>query len=98
MKTTPERIKELEVADAEGRVVVVPFSIPRVVFYLNISGFNKPRIDTWPIHRIRIEADKAGRPYIAKMGSAFTTGLKSEEIYLTRAEAEAALERIKADA
>ena len=92
IEVTEERLRELETADAEGRVVVLPCKVGDIVYVLHRRG-NTAFITEEAVTSIKITRGRIA--YCFGSYSAYETCEGEYRIYFVRAEAEAALEAMK---
>lgn len=87
-----KKLGELEDAEDEGRLVVLPCKVGDTVwtFYDDMSG-----VVDFTVEKIQIEFDKNGKPYFLIDGMDFEEDCLGRTLFFDREEAEKALEEME---
>lgn len=90
----PGRLRELAQADREGRCVVLPCKVGDTLYDIyEAMGNGTGEIRELKVNDIRIHLDKRSKEWLIAGGYYFSLSDFGKTVFLTRAEAEAALRR-----
>ena len=98
--TTPERLRELAAADKEGRVVVLPCKVGKKLYYINGKYIIEVEVACYTVDETGAWLF-VGETYNPETGGTCHCNLRTErigkDVFLTREEAERAMEGHKHD-
>lgn len=88
-----ERDVELSKADAEDRVLILPFKMPSKVYHIESSphGYSKPYVDDHYVGSVKIKYDEQEKPVVESVG---TLTLCLDNVFTSKEEAQAVLDLI----
>ena len=100
LETTPERLRELAEADKEGRVVVLPCKVGKKLYYINGKYIIEVEVACYTVDETGAWLF-VGETYNPETGGTCHCNLRTErigkDVFLTREEAERAMEGHKHD-
>ena len=100
LETTPERLRELAAADKEGRVVVLPCKVGKKIYYINGKYIIEVEVTCYTVDKTGAWLF-VGETYNPETGGTCHCNMRTErigkDVFLTREEAERAMEGHKHD-
>lgn len=100
LETTPERLRELAAADNERRVVVMPCKVGKKIYYINGKYIIEVEVTYYTVDENGAGLF-VGETYNPETGGTYQCNMRTErigkDVFLTREEAEQAMEGHKHD-